>query len=264
MAPFEATCKSDVGRVRQRNEDSALLMHWQMEGHDSGAMLLLAAVADGMGGHANGHLASKMALRALAASLTQGFANAPLEGIASLSDEKLVDLLAAAVDGAVQKVNQAAEYGLNDMGCTLTAALLVGSRAFIANIGDSRAYLIAESPQQITTDHSVVAQLVSKGELTPEEARVHPRRNEIYRMIGFGRPVQPDLFTLQLQADDVLLLCSDGLSNLVSDEELQAAVAGGQSLEQAAQGLVDVANSRGGDDNITVVLVRTPMGMEGR
>ena len=150
------------------------------------------------------------------------------------------------------------------MGSTVVAGLLHASKVTLAHVGDSRAYLIAESIQQITTDHSVVAQLVSKGELTPDEARVHPRRNEIYRMIGFGRPVQPDLFTLQLQAGDVLLLCSDGLSNLVTDDELRATVAGGQSLEQAAQGLVDVANSRGGDDNITVVLVRTSMGMEGR
>lgn len=256
VAAFDIALKTDVGRVRQRNEDSAIAMDWRMEGHQAGGGVLLAAVSDGMGGHSNGHIASKMALRSLVASMAQGLANAPMEGLERLSDDQMIDLLAAAVEGAVQKVNQAADYGLNDMGATLCAALLVGKRAFLANIGDSRAYLIGGSIQQLTTDHSVVAQLVSRGELTPEEARVHPRRNEIYRMIGFGRPVQPDFFTLDMEANDVLLLCSDGLTNLVHDEEIQSLMTAGPSLDTAAQQLVDLANSRGGDDNITVVALR--------
>ncbi len=248
--------KTHVGRVRQRNEDSAVLMQWQMQGQEAPENLLLAAVSDGMGGHANGQIASKMALRGLSSALMTGLANAPLEGIGRLTDDQVTELLGAAVAGAVQRVNQAAEFGLNDMGATLCATLFFGDLAVIANIGDSRAYLIAETIQQITTDHSVVNQLVSRGELTAEEARKHPRRNEIYRMIGFGRPVQPDLFTLQLQTGDLLLLCSDGLSNLVTDTELLVALAGGKALAPAMQGLIDLALARGGDDNITLVAVR--------
>lgn len=256
MARFEVSLKTDTGRVRQRNEDSAMVMDWHLDGNPPGDRVLLAAVSDGMGGHANGHLASKMVLRSLSATLAGGLANAPMEGVGMLSDDQVIDLLAAAVQGAVQRMNQAAEYGLNDMGATLSTALIVDNRAFLANVGDSRAYLIDGAIQQITTDHSVVAQLVAKGELTPAEAKTHPRRNEIYRMIGFGRAVQPDFFTLQLRPGDVLLLCSDGLSNLVTDEEMLGAVGGGQSLDAATEGLVSLANSRGGDDNITVVAVR--------
>lgn len=234
-------------------------MDWRLDGHQAGGPVLLAAVSDGMGGHSNGHIASKMALRSLAGSLAQGLANAPLEGLGSLSDDQVIDLLASAVNGAAQKVNQAADHGLNDMGATLCAALVEGNRAFIANVGDSRCYLLDGGIQQITVDHSVVAQLVSRGELTPEEARVHPRRNEIYRMLGFGRPAQPDFYTLQLEPGDVLFLCSDGLSNLVGDEEIRSALMSGQPLDAAAQALVGLANSRGGDDNITVVALR-PLG----
>jgi len=258
VSGLETVVKSHVGKVRTRNEDSALLLHWQMHGQEETERITLAAVADGMGGHANGHVASKMALRGLASALVQGLANAPLEGFARLPDNQVVDLLSSAVAGAVQRVNQAVEFGLNDMGATLCAALFVGDRAVIANIGDSRAYLIDGSIQQITTDHSVVAQLVSRGELTAEEARVHPRRNEIYKMIGFGRPVQPDLFTLELQPGDLLLLCSDGLSNLVTEAELFGSLAGGRPMEGGAQALVDLALHRGADDNVTLVGVRVP------
>lgn len=256
MVRFEIVIKTDTGRVRQRNEDSAIAIDWRLAGSPPGDTVLLAAVSDGMGGHSNGHVASKMVLRSLGASLAQGLANAPLEGVGSLSEEQLIDLLASAVQGAVQRLNQAAEHGLNDMGATLCTALVVENQAFIANIGDSRAYLIDGSIQQLTTDHSVVAQLAARGELTPEEARVHPRRNEIYRMIGFGRPAHPDFATLQLEPGDVLMLCSDGLTNLVTDEEIREALVAGSPLEAAAEQLIDLANSRGGDDNITIVAVR--------
>lgn len=264
MAPFQIAFKTDTGRVRQRNEDSVIVMKWELAGQGPGDTVLLAAVSDGMGGHANGQLASKMALRSLAATLAGGLANVPLEGMGVLTEDQIVDLLAAAVQGAVNRVNQAADYGLNDMGATLCAALITDTRAFIANVGDSRAYLIDSEIQQITTDHSVVAQLVSKGELTPAEARAHPRRNEIYRMIGFGRPVQPDFFTLQLRPGDRLLLCSDGLSNLVTDEELLSLAGSGEPLDGVAERLVELANSRGGDDNITVMLVQAPTSFGGR
>ncbi len=259
ISHFETVTRSDVGRVRHRNEDSALLLQWEMFGEQAGGQVALAAVADGMGGHANGNIASKMALRALSAALVQGLSRAPLEGPELLAPEQLANMLAEAVAAAAQQLIQAEQYGLVDMGTTLCGALFVGSGAYIANVGDSRAYLIDGEQgtiQQITQDHSLVAQLVAKGELTPEEALVHPKRNEIYRMLGFGRQAQPDLFTLQLQAQDTLLLCSDGLTNMVSDEELRQMLSGDLPLKEGADRLIDLANSRGGLDNITLVAVR--------
>lgn len=262
---FETIQMTDAGQVRQRNEDSALLLSWQMVGEHPGGEVLLAAVADGMGGHANGHVASKMALRALGAALAQGLSRAPLEGAETLTDDQVVNLLNEAVAAASNQVNQAEQFGLVDMGTTLCAALVVGPTAYLANVGDSRAYLVEQGAvQQITQDHSLVAQLVAKGELTPAEAQVHPKRNEIYRMLGFGRPSQPDFFTLQLQEGDTLVLCSDGLTNMVSDAELHEALSGPLELGAAAAGLIDLANSRGGLDNITLVAVRVKPAAGGR
>lgn len=248
--------RTDTGRVRSHNEDSSLLLQLELFAQPEAAPALLGAVADGMGGHTNGQLASKMALRALAASVVQGLNRAPLEGPQALTQEQAVNLLAEAVQASAAQLAEAERHGLVDMGTTLCAALLLGRRAFIANLGDSRAYLYDGELQQITEDHSVVAQLVARGELTPEEARSHPRRNEIYRMLGFGRITRPDLFVLDLEPGDLLLLCSDGLTGHVTDAELASLLSAGRPLEETAAELVASANQAGGEDNITALLIR--------
>lgn len=261
MCAYEVTVRTDVGRMRGHNEDALLTMQWQLVGERGGAPILLAAVADGMGGHSNGHLASKLVLRTLAATVAQGLAHAPLEGAEALDDHQVVSLLRDAVGAAARKMQEAEQHGLVDMGTTLCATLLVEQRAFIANLGDSRAYLYDGTLQQLTTDHSMVAELVNRGELTPAEARVHPRRNEIYRMLGFGRQADPDLFTLELEPGDILLLCSDGLNTMVENETIRAALQSESQLEAAAQRLVDLANEAGGEDNISLALIRVEGGL---
>lgn len=250
MSPYAVALQTDVGRVRPSNEDSGLALQLQFTDHEP---LLLAAVADGMGGHSHGQLASRVALRSLAAAVMQGLARVPLEGAQALADEQLVNLLQGAVQAAAQQLAEAERHGLVDMGTTLCAALLVGKRAFLANLGDSRAYLYDGNLQQLTEDHSVVQQLVNKGELTPAEAEHHPRKNEIYKLLGMGRQSQPDLFTLELEAGDRLLLCTDGLTGPVGDQELRQQLK--KPLGQAVEDLIDLANRRGGDDNITALLI---------
>lgn len=256
MHAYDMAVRTDTGRVRSHNEDSSLLLQLELFSQPKSEPVLLGAVADGMGGHSNGQLASKVALRALASGLVQGLNRAPLEGPQSLTQEQAVNLLAEGVQAASAQLAEADRHGLIDMGTTLCAALLIGRRAFIANLGDSRAYLHAGELQQITEDHSIVAQLVAKGELTPEEALNHPRRNEIYRMLGFNRSSQPDLFILDLQPGDRLLLCSDGLTGHVRDAELESLLAAGKPLDETADELVALANQRGGEDNITALLIQ--------
>lgn len=254
---FETVVTTDVGCVRQRNEDAALLLRWQLLHDTANTEVLLAAVADGMGGHSNGHIASRLALRSLAASFVQGMAHAPLEGMQALSDEQLVTLLNEAVTAAATQVNAAGQQGLADMGTTLCAALIVGDLVYIANIGDSRAYWVGpDEIQQITEDHSWVAEQVVKGEMTPLEAAVHPRRHLITNMLGFDRPAAPDFFSLALEPDDCLLLCTDGVSGLVSDSEIKQMLSVTSSLQQASNELVALAKQRGGPDNLSLVLVR--------
>lgn len=252
---WETVIRTDRGSVRNRNQDVAMTMEWDLLGEGAPERLLLAAVADGMGGHERGEVASRLAARALGDSIATGLSRAPLEGL-NLGAEALADLLQRGVTAATARLQEAGEHGLVEMGTTLVAALVTEQGACVANVGDSRAYLIDGEAQQITTDHSVVQRLVDQGMITPEEAEGHPSRHEIYRMIGFGRQAQPDLFALPLQPGDVLLLCSDGLSNLVGPADLAAAFAGEPSLGAAVDHLIRLALQRGAPDNVTALAVR--------
>ena len=252
---WETVIRTGRGCVRSRNQDVAMTMEWSLLGEGAPERILLATVADGMGGHERGEVASRLVARALGDSVATGLSRAPLEGL-DLGSDALADLLQRGVAAATARLMEAGEHGLVEMGTTLVAALVTGSGACVANVGDSRAYLIDGEAQQITTDHSLVQRLVDQGAITPEEALDHPNRHEIYRMIGFGRQAQPDLFALPLQAGDVLLLCSDGLSNLVTPAELAAAFDRRPPLGQAVDHLVNLALERGAPDNVTALAVR--------
>jgi protein phosphatase len=195
----------------------------------------------------------------LGESIGSGLSRAPLEGLPA-EPEALADLLERGVAAASARLAEAGEHGLVEMGTTLVAALVTPSGACVANVGDSRAYLIAGGAQQITADHSLVQRLLDQGQISAAEALDHPNRNEIYRMLGFGRQAQPDLFALDLQAGDVLLLCSDGLSNLIRPEELANAFAGAPVLGAAVDGLIRLALERGAPDNVTALAVRLSEG----
>ncbi len=228
---------TNVGKKRELNEDS---FYFQT---DKKGFLMI--VSDGMGGHNAGEIASDMAVKAI------------------LEYAKKHDIfldpeisLRQAVSYANKKIYTAAckKATLRGMGATLVVAVGNSKKMCIANVGDSRAYLISkEKIQQITKDHSYVYELQKNGVITPEEAKIHPRRNEILKALGIAPEVYPDIFFLDTEKTDKLLLCTDGLTGHVSDDEIYAIV-NRYSRKAAVEALVKLANDYGGSDNITVVL----------
>ena len=225
---------TDTGRRRRHNEDSFVLEP------------PLFAVADGMGGAQAGEVASR-----LAAAAFREYRDAD-----DLDPERRVEAL---VQEANRRIYERSRDDANatGMGTTVTAALLEGEHVAIAHVGDSRAYRIrGNALEQLTQDHSLVADLMRSGRLTQEEAESHPQRSVITRALGTDPEVDVDTFAVGLEAGDVFLLCSDGLTTMVSDEEILRLVHESGSLEKAAKALVKAANRRGGEDNVTVVLFR--------
>ncbi len=228
---------TDKGRVREANEDA-------MWTGDS-----VFAVADGMGGHAAGEIASATALEPVADLDGRVFSDA------KTAREALAQAVLAANEAVVAKAD--ADPSFRGMGTTLTAAMFEGRRLHVAHVGDSRAYLLRNGElSQLTTDHTLVQRLIDEGELTPEEAAEHPHRSVITRAIGVSAEVDVDSLTIPLLGDDHLLLCSDGLTGVVSDAEIARCVLSEQAPMDAVLALVAAANDAGGPDNITVVLLR--------
>lgn len=239
---LETAALSDVGRVRSENQDAcAELLSPQ------GARLLV--VADGMGGHQGGSIASRLAIETIQAVFQRGGLRGP-------------ELLDAALREANQRVHGAAaqDTALSGMGTTAVALLFDGGldTAWIAHVGDSRIYRLRDGHfEQLTEDHSAVAELVRRGVITPEEAETHPRRNEILRSLGVEAEVEPTLASVELRPGDQLLLCSDGLSGVLSDAEI-ADVLLRTPPAQAVRVLVDTVNARGAPDNVTVMIAAVP------
>lgn len=241
---------SDVGIKRDHNEDSYL----------AAPELGLFAVADGMGGHAGGETASRVSITTLYEEIASARREQPdtFSSREPLARTPLANVLRDALEAACAAVHHAARVNpeLNGMGTTTTAVLLEKDLALVAHVGDSRLYLVrGEYIQQITEDHSLVHEQVKAGILTEEEAKTSRFKNIITRSIGYEEDVLVDVLGLHVQAGDTLLLCSDGLSNLVEDYEMREIVRT-SPLDEAPKGLIDLANARGGDDNITAVLVR--------
>jgi serine/threonine protein phosphatase PrpC len=235
---------SVVGRVRTGNEDSVLCE--PPESQLAATRGLFCAVADGMGGHAAGEEASQLAVQVAHRIYYETNGMDPLEA------------LRLAVVQANTQVYEAGAgtTGRDHMGSTLTAAVLFNDRVVIGHVGDSRAYIVrGETIQPLTLDHSWVAEEVRAGRMTPEQARVSPRRNIITRALGLRPDVEVDAYQAKLQPGDLVVICSDGLHGLVSDEEIQAYV---QRLRPAdsVTSLVQLANERGGPDNISIVVAR--------
>ncbi|NLN06416.1 MAG: Stp1/IreP family PP2C-type Ser/Thr phosphatase [Firmicutes bacterium] len=237
---------SDQGRVRPNNEDRYLIL-------DESPLLLLA-VADGMGGHAAGEVASSMALdviRSYLDSHRQKLLQAAAQGKTLLP--YLEKMLALANAQILQSSGENCEY--NGMGTTLTMILHVLEMSWLAHIGDSRAYLFREqSVQQLTEDHTLVSQLVKNGQIRAEEASDHPQRNILTRALGTDKDPGFDIIPLSLRKGDRLLLCTDGLHSHVGAEEIAGIIAESSNREEAVKKLVNLANARGGTDNITVIL----------
>lgn len=235
---------TDVGAVRHQNQDS---YHIELLAED----MALGIVCDGMGGAKAGNVASQLAvetfLETAKAQPPEQWRNEP---------EALLHFAAEQANGAVHfRANVDADC--RGMGTTMVAALVVGDRAYILNIGDSRCYLVRpEGITKVTRDHSVVEDLVARGQITPEQARQHPQKNLITRALGAESRLRADLFRQPMEHGDALLLCSDGLSNVVSDQELLYEVLHGGPAEDCCRRLLDIALSRGAPDNVTAVLLQ--------
>jgi len=239
---FNAWGLSDVGRKRDHNEDSYLVC----------PELGLYAVADGMGGHQAGELASRMTLEALQRELS----GATFDGNGGSGDGALLSLRTAA-ERAGEAVFEAAQADpeKHGMGTTLTAMLIHRGRLHVAHVGDSRCYLFRDGNcRQLTEDHSWVEEQVRAGTLSREEARESKFKHIITRSVGFEQHVLVDGYTVAIEPGDCFLLCSDGLSNVVEGDEM-ARILATHFYRQVPGLLIDVANDRGGDDNVTVVLV---------
>jgi PPM family protein phosphatase len=232
MRLADSAGRTDPGRKRRRNEDAFVLEP------------PLFAVADGMGGAQAGEVASRLAAAAFR-EFHEVDEMAPDERVRALVQE------------ANRRIYDRArsDTGATGMGTTITAALLEGEQVTIGHVGDSRAYRLREGElEQLTEDHSLVADLMRSGRLTPEEAETHPQRSVITRALGTDPEVDVDTMSVEASPGDVFLLCSDGLTTMVADEQILELLAGASSLEEAAKALVKAANKGGGEDNVTVVL----------
>ena len=234
--------KIDIGNKRNTNQDACITAMLP----DSAA---LAVVCDGMGGANGGDVASRTATELICEYVKNSYNSAQ-------SNDRLLELLKNAVLSANLEIYDMAckNENLSGMGTTVVAAIIKPQTALICNVGDSRAYLIEEAITQITRDHSVVQSLIEKGELTAEEARVHPKKNVITRALGVEENVMPDLYEIAFSENSKLLLCTDGLSNFVNDTEILNTF-NDNKTENIAEILVDKANAGGGGDNITAIVV---------
>lgn len=235
--------KTEIGK-RAHNEDSYLLPEGE-------ALPLLFAVADGMGGHAAGSVASGIVVQKLGETNVSEF------------QEHEIEQLIGAIQRANLAVFEAAESDktLYGMGTTLVCALVLGKSYLAANVGDSRLYYFdGKTLERVTTDHSLVEQLVQSGVITREEAKYHPHRNIITRGVGLSPTVDVDVFEREWSAGDLLLLSSDGLHGALEDEEIISVLSSDRPLEDMCEALVQLALSNGSTDNITLVLIRREEG----
>lgn len=235
--------RTDTGRVRMTNQDAFLCGRLSDE-------IVFAVVCDGMGGAKGGNVASSIAVRVIAERIADGYRE-------NMSEQSMRYMLESAVAAANVEVFDTAmsEEELHGMGTTVVAAVFSQRSGVVAHVGDSRAYLVTEEQiEQVTTDHSVVQAMVEKGQLTQTEAKNHPRKHFITRALGVENTVECDIREIRIPEGGLLLICTDGLTNMVETEEIQK-TALSCSLEDVADTLIGAANMAGGSDNITVVAI---------
>jgi serine/threonine protein phosphatase PrpC len=247
---------SDVGMVRGNNQDAMFSMLSSSASSDDLPDFGLFIVADGMGGHHDGEKAAAITIRTVAQYVLEDI-------FSSLLNQQMNDparpAIAEVLRAAVQKANETVTEEIPEGGTTVTTTIILGDLAYIAHVGDSRAYLITGTDiEQITRDHSLVQRLIELDQLTPEEAAEHPQRNVLYRAIGQNDTLDVDAITRQLSPRSRLLLCSDGLWNMVPEDIILDVVSKYSNPQHACDTLVEMANERGGPDNITVILVQVP------
>ena len=237
MKTFSLT---DIGRVRESNQDYVYTSESPV-----GNLPNLFIVADGMGGHNAGDFASKYTVEQIVAYIQKAPMTSP------------VDL----IRGAVTKANASlmamakSDMSLSGMGTTVVIATIAGDNMYVANVGDSRLYLLRDELRQITRDHSLVQEMVRMGEMDASEAKFHPDKNIITRAVGAFEELQIDFFEEHVQRGDAILMCTDGLSNMVDDTDIRQIIQTGRDVVEKVQHLVEAANRSGGKDNITVAVI---------
>ena len=244
---------SDIGRVRERNEDSLYVIESFVQHNYGQEPFGLFIVADGMGGHQKGEVASSLAVRTAANHVLKDVYLSYLSGNdRSSASRPINEVLVAAVESA----NLAVQEQIPEGGTTLTLALVMGSSAYIAHVGDSRVYFFNQDElKQVTKDHSYVQRLVELGQETPQGALSHPQRNVLYRAIGQGGVMEVDTYLQYLPPGSSLLLCSDGLWSLVREETLKEIISTSETPQEICDRLIAAANEQGGEDNITAIVV---------
>ena len=231
---------TDVGRARKINQD-----YYYVSTKPIGNLPNVFIVADGMGGHNAGDVASREAIKWVIDTLHNG------------KGKDVISAMGEAINVANEQLNDlsAREPDLHGMGTTLVMATICNDTAYIANIGDSRLYLIDDGIRQITRDHSFVEEMVSLGKIAKEDARRHERKNVLTRALGVEKRIMADFFEIKFEKGSRILMCSDGLTNMVEDEEIRKIVSGEEHIQSAVDTLIKVANENGGMDNITSVLI---------
>jgi len=242
------------GLQRDYNEDAVLTIECSVTYQDLIRSVGIYAIADGMGGHLHGEIASKVALTSLASTLIERFLLPQFNPSSSQPQNSFLSILKESVLIAHQEVLEKASGG----GTTLTCCLIVAQTLSIAHIGDSRAYYIGENGEikLYTRDHSLVKRLVELGQISEQEAQNHPQRNVLYRALGQTDPVEADVFSLPLPSSGYLLLCSDGLWGVVPENQIVQTIRQTSDLQIACNRLTQMANEAGGPDNISVILVK--------
>ncbi len=231
---------TDIGKTRKINQDYVFTSERPV-----GNLPNLFVVADGMGGHKAGDYASRCAVETVC------------EMVEKTIEKEPVAILKKAIEAANEQIYQKAkaEASFEGMGTTMVAASCLGNCLQVANVGDSRLYIVGDKIRQITQDHSLVEEMVRMGALEREVAQNHAKKNIITRAIGAGAKVQVDFFCEEIKPGEMILLCSDGLTNMLEDEEIRMIMLGQRDVVERVQALVEEANKRGGTDNITVVLI---------
>ncbi len=233
---MEYGVKSDLGKVREINEDSYLILEGDLP---------IFAIADGMGGHLAGEVASAMAIDVFR----------QYQGQKEDIRKMLTDLILEGDQRIYTK--QQEDENCKGMGTTLTSAVIKDNLLYIGHVGDSRAYLYRNNELlQITTDHSLVNELLKQEQITEEEAFHHPHKNLLLQALGSGNELNVEMNCFSLESSDIIILCSDGLNDMLTDEEIVTLLERDGSLQEKAESLVDTANNNGGQDNITVVLIQ--------
>ena len=259
-----AAANSDAGDVRRSepNEDSTLVLLLQRVHESLSTPSGVFIVADGLGGHDNGQVASRMTINIIAERLLKELLTEPLtsekngEPVKSFDEDALVALFHDAVEDANTALCQKNQLDKTDMGSTITGFMVVGEHAYILNVGDSRTYMLrGKQLYQLTTDHSLVGQLVAGGLIEPDDVYTHPQRSQIFRSLGDKPNVQLDIFKQELLPGDILLSCSDGLWEMVRNPQIESILDNAPDPETACAQFIEAANANGGEDNVSAVVV---------